>query len=46
MLRHGRISYHGGFVNLATGQVSPLLVNPAIWTRMRKAAEKERRRLK
>jgi PRTRC genetic system ThiF family protein len=39
LLREGRISYHGGFVNLATGLVSPLAVNPAIWTRMRKAAE-------
>jgi PRTRC genetic system ThiF family protein len=46
LFRHGRISYHGGFINLATGQVSPLLVNPAIWARMRKAAEKERRRLR
>jgi PRTRC genetic system ThiF family protein len=46
LLRQGRISYHGGFVNLATGQVSPLLVNPSIWARMRQAAEKERRRLK
>ncbi|HEY7391172.1 MAG TPA: PRTRC system ThiF family protein [Bryobacteraceae bacterium] len=46
LLRHRRISYHGGFVNLATGQVSPLPVNPAIWERMRKAAEKEQRHLK
>lgn len=46
LLRDRRISYHGGFVNLATGQVSPLAVNPAIWARMRKAAERERRRLK
>jgi hypothetical protein len=43
LLREGRISYHGGFVNLATGQVSPLLVNPSIWARMRKSAEKESR---
>ena len=46
LLRQGRISYHGGFVNLTTGQVSPLPVNPTIWARMRKAAEKERNRLK
>jgi PRTRC genetic system ThiF family protein len=46
LFRHGRISYHGGFLNLATGQVSPLPVNPTIWTRMRKSAEKERPRLK
>ena len=45
LFRHGRTSYHGGFVNLATGQVSPLAVNPTVWARMRGAAEKERRRL-
>ena len=46
VFRQGRIGYHGGFVNLATGQVSPLPINPAVWARMRKSAEKERRRLK
>lgn len=46
LLREGKITYQGGFVNLATGQVSPLLVSPAIWGRMRKAAERERRRLR
>jgi PRTRC genetic system ThiF family protein len=46
LMREGRINYHGGFVNLATGHVSPLAVNPAIWARMRKAAERESRRLK
>jgi PRTRC genetic system ThiF family protein len=44
--RHGRINHHGGFINLATGQVSALAVNPSTWGRMRKAAAKERRRLK
>jgi PRTRC genetic system ThiF family protein len=42
LFRHGRTTYHGGFINLSTGQVSPLPVNP----RMRRSAEKERRRLK
>ena len=46
LFRHGKISYHGGFINLATGQVSPLPVNPTVWDRMRRSAEKERRRLK
>ena len=46
LFRHGRIHYHGGFINLATGHVSSLAVNPANWARMRKAAERERRRLK
>jgi PRTRC genetic system ThiF family protein len=46
LFRYGRIGYHGGFVNLNTGQVSPLPVNPAVWNRMRQAAAKERRRLR
>ena len=46
LLREHRITYHGGFVNLATGQVLPLPVNPSVWARMRKSAEKERRRLR
>ena len=45
LFRHGRSPYHGGFVNLATGRVSPLSVDPAVWTRMRKQAEKERKHL-
>jgi hypothetical protein len=45
LFRHGRISYHGGFVNLATGRVTPLPVDPATWQRMRKQAEKERAHL-
>jgi hypothetical protein len=44
LFRHGRISYHGGFVNLATGRVTPLPVDPATWQRMRRQAEKERAR--
>jgi PRTRC genetic system ThiF family protein len=42
LFRHGRIAYHGGFVNLATGRVTPLAVDPATWLRLRKQAEKER----
>jgi PRTRC genetic system ThiF family protein len=45
LFRHGRIAYHGGFVNLATGRVTPLAVDPATWLRLRKQAEKERARL-
>jgi hypothetical protein len=45
LFRHGRISYHGGFVNLATGRVTPLPVDPATWQRMRRQAEKERAHL-
>ncbi|MCZ2075507.1 MAG: PRTRC system ThiF family protein [Bryobacterales bacterium] len=46
LFRHGKISYHGVFVNLATGCASPLVVNPVIWNRMRRAAEQERKRQK
>jgi PRTRC genetic system ThiF family protein len=42
LFRHGRIAYHGGFVNLATGRVTPLAVDLPTWLRLRKQAEKER----
>jgi PRTRC genetic system ThiF family protein len=29
LFRYGRLSYHGGFVNVATGRVSCLPINPA-----------------
>lgn len=45
LFRHGRIAYHGGFVNLATGCVTPLAVDPATWLRLRRQAEKERTNL-
>ena len=34
LFRYGRISHHGGFLNLATGKMSSLAVNPAIWQRL------------
>lgn len=46
LFRYSRVAYHGGFINLATGQVSPLPVNPAVWNRMRQSAAKEQRRLR
>jgi len=45
LLRYGRVSYHGGFVNLATGNMTPLSVDPHAWARLRRQAEKERKRL-
>lgn len=45
LFRHGRTAYHGGFVNLATGCVTPLAVDPATWLRLRRQAEKERANL-
>jgi len=35
MFRHGSLTYHGGFLNLATGRVQPLPVDPAVWKRMK-----------
>ena len=34
LFRHGRLSYHGGFLNLRTGRMSPLPVGPATWCRI------------
>lgn len=35
LFRHGEIHHHGGFVNLASGRVSSLPVDPAAWARLR-----------
>lgn len=35
LFRYGRLSHHGGFVNLATGKLQPLPVDPDVWNRMR-----------
>jgi PRTRC genetic system ThiF family protein len=34
LFRHGKLSYHGGFVNLTTGRMSPLPVDPSVWKRL------------
>tara|TARA_R110001583_G_scaffold180558_5_gene337653 strand:- start:562 stop:1371 length:810 start_codon:yes stop_codon:yes gene_type:complete len=34
LLRYGKISYHGGFVNLSEGMCSPLKVNEKVWASM------------
>jgi PRTRC genetic system ThiF family protein len=33
LFRHGRLAYHGGFVNLRTGRTAPISVNPTRWQR-------------
>jgi PRTRC genetic system ThiF family protein len=40
LFRHGRLSYHGAFVNLAGGLTAPLSVNPAAWKRIIEASER------
>jgi hypothetical protein len=32
--RHGKLTHHGGFANLATGRVSSLPIDPAVWHRI------------
>lgn len=39
LFRHGRLSYHGAFVNLAVGLTSPVSVNPVTWKRIVDANE-------
>jgi PRTRC genetic system ThiF family protein len=36
LLRHGEIQHHGSFVDLKTGSVRPLPVDPALWRRLRR----------
>ncbi len=36
LFRYGEISYHGGFINLATGVTSVLGIDPEYWKRNRK----------
>lgn len=43
LFRHGSLSYHGGFLNLATGRVTALEVNPETWARMTAPAPKPKR---
>lgn len=34
LLRHGHIDHHGGFINLKTGRINPIAVDPKVWSRM------------
>lgn len=42
--RRGRLTYHGGFINLATGKMSPLPVDQAVWKRIADVKKAVRRR--
>jgi len=35
LFRYGRLSYHGGFVNLQTGRTTSLPVDTIVWQRMK-----------
>jgi PRTRC genetic system ThiF family protein len=43
LFRHGRLSYHGGFVNVEGGVTAPIAVNPASWARMIEGAKIRRK---
>ena len=34
LFRYGRLSYHGGFLNLVTGRMSSLAIDPVAWRRL------------
>ena len=36
LFRYGELSYHGGFINLATGTASVLRIDPQCWNRTRR----------
>ena len=36
LFRYGEISYHGGFINLASGVTSVLRIDPQCWKRTRR----------
>ena len=45
LFRYGRLSYHGGFVNIASGRTSALPVDPAVWQRIMTSRKKKSARL-
>jgi hypothetical protein len=36
LFRYGRITHHGGFVNISENRVLPLLIDPVVWKRLRR----------
>jgi len=36
LFRYGEISYHGGFMDVATARSTPLSVEPVVWGRLRR----------
>ncbi len=41
LFRHGRISNHGAFVDLAGGRVQPLSVDPQVWRGLRRRGRRQ-----
>jgi sulfur-carrier protein adenylyltransferase/sulfurtransferase len=42
LFRHGRLSYHGAFVNLRSGRTVPIPIDPIHWARMKQPALRSR----
>jgi len=40
LFRYGEITYHGGFINLATGATSVLRIDPQYWKRTRRVSRR------
>ena len=40
LFRYGKLTYHGGFFNARTGQMSALPVDPKLWSRTRRRSRK------
>jgi len=43
LFRYGEISYHGGFINLATGATSVMRIDPQYWKRARRIGRRSSR---
>jgi PRTRC genetic system ThiF family protein len=43
LFRYGEISYHGGFINLATGATSVMRIDPQYWKRNRRIGRRSSR---
>ena len=44
LFRYGEISYHGGFISLATGVSSRLPIDSSLWRRLRRRCKSEKSR--
>lgn len=41
LFRHGRLNHHGGFMNLVTGRLTALPVDPRVWAQMRERSARK-----
>ena len=44
LLRHGEVDCHGGFADLKSGSVRPLLIDPNLWKRFRRQSRRAKSR--